>query len=79
MLHENGADEMMDAISGIGLDVRPQAMGLSWAQAEEGLTGMRSYINSLPLWHSLAHDAAITPGFIADLRRRLDRGYEHRA
>ncbi len=75
MLHENGADEMMDAIAGIGLDIRPQAMGLSWNQAEEGLTGMRSYVNSLPLWHSLAHDAAITPGFIADLKLRLGRAY----
>lgn len=79
MLHEKGADEMLDAISGIGLDVRPEAMGLSWAQAEEGLTGMRSYINSLPLWHSLAHDATITPGFIADLKMRLDRAYGRRA
>ena len=79
MLHEKGADQMMDAIAAIGLDVRPQAMGLNWAQAEEGLMGMRSYINSLPLWHSLAHDAAITPGFIADLKLRLDRAYERRA
>ena len=79
MLHDKGADQMLDAISGIGLDVRPQAMGLNWAQAEDGLTGMRSYVNSLPLWHSLAHDAAITPGFIADLKVRLDRAYGHRA
>ncbi len=79
MLHEAGADEMMDAISGIGLDVRPQAMGLTWAQAEDGLTGMRSYIGTLPLWHSLAHDAAITPGFIADLKQRLDRAYRQHA
>lgn len=79
MLHEKGADQMMDAIAAIGLDVRPQAMGLNWAQAEEGLMGMRSYINSLPLWHSLAHDAAITPGFIADLKLRLEHAYERRA
>jgi hypothetical protein len=39
---------------------------------------MRDYIRTLPLWHSLAHDAPITPGFIADLRTRLDRAYAHR-
>ena len=76
-VRENG--KVMDAIAGIGLDVRPQAMGLNWVQAEEGLTGMRSYVNSLPLWHSPAHDAAITPGFIADLKLRLDRTYGQRA
>ncbi len=78
MLHESGADEMLNAISGIGLDIRPEAMGLSWSEAEQGLTGMRAYINSLPLWHSLAHDAAITPGFIADLKRNLDCAYAFR-
>jgi hypothetical protein len=78
MLHETGAEEMLDTIAGIGLDVRPQAMGLTWDQAVEGLTGMRDYIRTLPLWHSLAHDAPITPGFIADLRTRLDRAYAHR-
>ncbi|MFN0114240.1 MAG: iron-containing alcohol dehydrogenase [Paracoccaceae bacterium] len=79
MLHENGADEMLDTIAGIGLDVRPEAMGLTWDQATEGLTGMRAYISTLPLWHSMAHDVTITPGFVADLKRRLDRAYEHRS
>jgi glycerol dehydrogenase-like iron-containing ADH family enzyme len=79
MLHEQGADEMLDTIAGIGLDVRPQAMGLSWDQAAEGLTGMRAYVNTLPLWHSMAHDVTITPGFIANLKQRLDRAYAHRS
>lgn len=79
MLHQKGADEMMSAIAGIGLDIRPEAMGLSWNEAEEGLKGMRAYVNSLPLWHSLAHDVAITPGFIADLKRKLKDAYSHKA
>jgi glycerol dehydrogenase-like iron-containing ADH family enzyme len=78
MLHEQGTDEMLDTIAGIGLDVRPEAMGLTWEQATEGLTGMRAYVNTLPLWHSMAHDVTITPGFIADLKSRLGRAYAHR-
>ena len=78
MLHENKSEEMLDLIAGIGLDIRPQAMGLSWDQMAEGLTGMRAYVSSQPLWHSLAHDAAITPAFVADLKHRLDRAYAHR-
>ena len=41
----------MDAVSSIGLD---------WRQAEEGRTGTRSYIKTLPLWYSLARDAGDT-------------------
>jgi len=78
MLHETGTDAMLDTIAGIGLDVRPQAMGLTWDQAVAGLTGMRAYVNTLPLWHSMAHDVTITAGFVADLKSRLDKAYAHR-
>ena len=53
-------------------------MGLRWEQLETGLTEMKSYVNSLPLWHSIAHDADITPGFIRDLRTKLDKAYAHK-
>jgi hypothetical protein len=79
MLHENRDEEMLDVISRIGLDVRPEAMGLSWDQFAEGAMAMRSYISTLPLWHSLAHDAEITPALLSDLRTRLGRAYAHRS
>jgi glycerol-1-phosphate dehydrogenase [NAD(P)+] len=78
MLHENRADEMLDVIARIGLDIRPEAMGLRWDELEEGLRTMRDYVRSQPLWHSIAHDSEITPGFLGDLRRRLDKAYAHR-
>lgn len=78
MLHENRAEEMLDVISRIGLDVRPEAMGLTWAQFEEAVTAMRSYIKTLPLWHSIAHDVDISPGFISDLKGRLGKAYAHK-
>ena len=78
MLHENRADEMLEAIAAIGLDVRPEAMGLTWDQLRTGLEAMRGYVREAGLWHSIAHDAQITPAFVRDLRRRLDEAYTHR-
>ncbi len=78
MLHDAGAEEMLDTVSGIGLDIRPEAMGLTWDQLEEGLMTMRSYVNQVGTWHSIAHDAALTTGFVADLKDRLARAYAHR-
>jgi hypothetical protein len=68
---------MLDTIAGIGLDIRPQAMGLSWDQLKEGLRSIEGYANSLPLWHSIAHDVTITPGFIKDLKAKLEKAYDH--
>lgn len=79
MLHEEGAEEMLNTISSIGLDVRPEAMGLTWDQLTEGLKTMKSYVNEIGLWHSIAHDTAVSDGLIADLRRQLDRAYAHKA
>ena len=53
-------------------------MGLTWDQLRAGLEAMRGYVHEAGLWHSIAHDAEITPGFLRDLRRRLDRAYAHR-
>jgi hypothetical protein len=53
-------------------------MGLRWEELEAGLLAMRDYVRSQPLWHSIAHDSPITPGFLGDLRRRLDKAYAHR-
>ena len=79
MLHEQGADQMLDTIASIGLDIRPEAMGLSWDQLESGLKDMKRYVNSVELWHSIAHDATISDGFIKDLKRNLEAAYKHKA
>lgn len=77
MLHEDRADEMLDTISSIGLDIRPQAMGITWDQLTEGLKTMRSYVNEVGLWHSIAHDANISDAFVADLKRQLSLAYKN--
>jgi len=79
LLHENGADEMLDTIVRIGLDIRPEAMQITWDQLEEGLKTMKPYVNEIGLWHSIAHDATISDGFIKTLRTKLDSAYAHRA
>ncbi|MCP4380268.1 MAG: iron-containing alcohol dehydrogenase family protein, partial [Hyphomicrobiales bacterium] len=78
MLHDSGTDVMLDTISSIGLDIRPEAMGLTWDQLETGLKEMRGYVNQVGLWHSIAHDANISDAFIRDLRATLDKAYAHR-
>ncbi len=78
MLHDDRAEEMLDTISSIGLDIRPEAMELTWDQFEAGLRAMRTYVNQVGLWHSIAHDARISDGFVSDLRRKLTKAYAHR-
>jgi glycerol-1-phosphate dehydrogenase [NAD(P)+] len=78
MLHDDGADLMLDAMVRIGLDVRPEAMGVSWNEAAEALIGLKAFVAGQPLWRSIVHDVAINPDFVADLEAKLAAAYAHK-
>lgn len=75
MLHDSRADEMMAAIAGVGLDIRPQAMGITWAQVESALVGLHDFVRARGLWFGIAHEAGITPQFVQDLRAVVEAAY----
>lgn len=72
LLHDARAEEMLSAIHTIGLDIRPEAMGVTWDQVSDVLTGLRAFVREAGLWHSIAHDAEIGPAFVERLRRDLE-------
>jgi glycerol dehydrogenase-like iron-containing ADH family enzyme len=75
LLHESRAAEMLHAMRDIGLDIRPQAMGLTWADVGAALAEMRGFVHRNGLWHSIAHDTAIAPGFVDRVRDAVEAAY----
>ena len=75
LLHESRAEEMLGAMHAIGLDIRPQAMGLGWGDVAAALAGMREFVTTNRLWHSIAHDMTIGPDFAARVRDGVERVY----
>ena len=75
LLHESRAEEMLQAMHHIGLDIRPQAMGISWGDVSEALLGLRRFVNEAGLWHSIAHDVEIGADFVERLRARIEAQY----
>jgi len=75
LLHDSRAEDMLRAMHRIGLDIRPEAMGITWREVAQALTGMRDYVHRTGLWHSIAHDTAIGPDFVARVRRGVDSVY----
>ena len=75
LMHDARADEMLGAICDIGLDIRPEAMGLTWAQTSEVLLGLGDFVRKTGLWHGIAHDVPITRSFVSDLRRRIEHAF----
>ncbi|MEZ5665966.1 MAG: iron-containing alcohol dehydrogenase [Alphaproteobacteria bacterium] len=75
MMHDSRTDEMLKAIVNIGVDIRPEAMGIGWDTVTEALLGLRGFVREAGLWHSIAHDVDLTPAFVAELRERIEAAY----
>lgn len=75
VLHESRADEMLQAVRSVGLDIRPAAMGLNWADVETALTNLQGFVHEAGLWHSIAHDRPISTADVAAIRDRVEAAY----
>lgn len=67
-LQDNKADEMLAAIHRLGIDIRPEAMGVTWDDVAESMRRMRSYATEQGLWYSVVHDKEVTEDFIQRIR-----------
>jgi glycerol-1-phosphate dehydrogenase [NAD(P)+] len=75
LLHESRAEEMLKAIHAVGLDIRPEAMGVTWGDAAKALFNMRDYVQRNKLWHSIAHDVDIKQDFVDRVRAGVEGVY----
>ena len=74
-LQDNKADEMLQAIHSVGVDIRPEAMGVTWDDVADAMRRMRSYATEQGLWYSVVHDKPVTDTFIASVRDRITEVY----
>jgi len=70
-LQENRAEEMLAAIHRVGVDIRPEAMGVAWEDVAEAMRRLRWYVEQAGLWYTIANEKPITEEFIAQMRERI--------
>jgi glycerol dehydrogenase-like iron-containing ADH family enzyme len=71
-LHANRAEEILAAIHRVGVDIRPEAMGVTWDDAAEAMRRMAGYVRQAGLWYTVASDRPVTEAFIKHVRDRID-------
>jgi glycerol dehydrogenase-like iron-containing ADH family enzyme len=70
-LQDNDAEEMLAAIHRVGVDIRPEAMGVTWDDAAEAMRKLAWYVRYAGLWYTVADVRPITEDFIAQVKERL--------
>ena len=75
LLHDERADEMLSAIIRAGVDIRPEAMGISWDDVSYALLNMREFVRQAGLWYGIYHEAEIDQAFVDSARAMIDAAY----
>ncbi|MBM3534151.1 MAG: iron-containing alcohol dehydrogenase family protein [Alphaproteobacteria bacterium] len=75
LLHDSRAEEMLSAMRRIGLDIRPEAMGVGWDEVGSALHHMRDFVHRNRLWYSIAHDAEVDAKFVDRVRAGVEGAY----
>jgi glycerol dehydrogenase-like iron-containing ADH family enzyme len=70
-LQDNRADEILDAVHRVGIDIRPEAMGITWENVAEAMRKMAWYIQQAGLWYTIASDRPVTEDIIKTVRERV--------
>jgi glycerol dehydrogenase-like iron-containing ADH family enzyme len=71
LMQGNRADEVLTAIHRVGVDIRPEAMGLTWADVAMTLRQLRRYVAANGLWYTIADEFEVTDAFLAEARERI--------
>ena len=75
VLHDSGADEMVAALARAGVDIRPEAMGVTWDDADAAMRTLGAFVGEAGLWHSVAAERAVDAAIVTAVRERVEAAY----
>ena len=75
-LQENEPERILSIIQQVGVDIRPEAMGITWADVVEAMRILPQYVEQAGLWYTIANDRPITDEFAEHVRQRIYDAYE---
>ena len=75
VIQDNEPERMVAALARAGVDIRPEAMGVSWDDVGEAMRGLPSYVRTAGLWFSVADAAPITDEHVARTRELVEGAF----
>ncbi len=79
LLHNAQPQAMLSAILRAGVDIRPEAMNITWDDLSHALRNLSDFVQQAGLWYGIAHEAAIDEAFVATVRSNIEAAYANHA
>ncbi len=75
MMHGARIDELLDAVSSLGIDIRPSAMNLTWADVFGAMRNLKGFVTREGLAYGIANDFVVTYDFLNEARNRIEGAF----
>ena len=74
-LQENRPEVVLRALVNVGVDVRPEAMGVTWEDAALAMTTLSRFVSDAGLWYTTANERPMDDAFAARIRDEIEAAY----
>ncbi len=75
MMHGRRVEELLDAVTLVGLDIRPAAMGMTWGDVFDAMRGLKVFVEDEGLAYGIANDFEVADDFLNAARNRIEGAY----
>ena len=75
MMHGRRDGELLAALRHLGVDIRPAAMGVTWADVFGAMGKLKSFVAGQGLAYGIAHDFTVTDEFLNAAKIRIEEAF----
>jgi glycerol-1-phosphate dehydrogenase [NAD(P)+] len=75
VLQDNEPEVALAALQRAGVDIRPEAMGVTWDDASEAIRTLPTYVREAGLWYTVADSKPVTDAHVERVRDLVVTGY----
>ena len=75
MMHGQRLDELLGAVTHLGIDIRPAAMDVTWSDVFDAVRGLKVFVEREGLAYGIANDFDVTDEFLNAARSRIESAF----
>ena len=75
MMHGQRLDELLGAVTHLGIDIRPAAMDLTWSDVFDAMRGLKAFVEREGLAYGIANDFDVTDEFLNAAKSRIESAF----
>ena len=75
MMQGERVDELLHAVAYLGIDIRPEAMDITWEDVFAAMRGLKDFVVRENLAYGIANDFTVTDAFLQGARKKIEGAF----